>query len=52
MNEVVDNYANETITNKEAGEPRQDTRKASAMGKKVKVRKNKVMNFDTTTQDS
>ena len=52
MNEVVDNFANVMITNKETGEPRQDTRKASAMGKKVKVRKNKAMNFDTTTPDS
>ena len=52
MIDLVDNFTNETITNKEAGEPRQETRKASAMGKKVKVRKSKVMNIDTTTLDS
>ena len=42
MDEFVDN----------AGEPRKDTRKASAIGKKVKARKNKAMKIDTTTLDS
>ena len=44
MDEFVDNFAN-----KEEGEPRQDTRKASAIGKKVKARKHKAMKIDTTT---